>query len=109
MSEKTNSKHRSEWFAIRLPHKKRKEKKIESGPLTHAAARKIAEEWYFDGYQVEMQRRRKDEKAHSVTPQFPLIDRKRRRAAEAAEHEIKRQKAVEQNRAKHAKVPVRAS
>ncbi len=70
-----------EWWAIRLPKKNEGGPKKEIGPNTHGMARAVASEWYFEGYRVELRRRRPDEKDHIVIPKFPLIDRKRSKAS----------------------------
>ena len=65
------SKQVEEWFAVRLPSKKRKgDPKKEVGPFTHSAARSVAKLWHEEGFSVELQRRRHDEKSHTVVPKF---------------------------------------
>jgi len=73
-----------EWVAVRHPHKKNGGPKKESETMTHADARHIAAEWYFDGYAVELRRRRAGQPDHVVVPKFPLIDRKRQRTRKAS-------------------------
>lgn len=71
-----------EWFAILVPSKKKGGgPKKEVGPLTHREAREVARTWYADGASVELQRRRHYEKAYTVTPVFPGIDKKRQKAS----------------------------